>query len=238
MLAVWLVLGSVAILAVGCGGDAASASDAASEQAETRSFASTVNLRTSDLPGFKVVLEAKGNFGPLARPIEECNGGPTFNTADHGVASPLLQKQMVPVQTLSSEVYRTPSPSFAARYLAAAESHRGLACIQREEIRKRARLGGALARGRIEVAALRPPLSGRPVSGVRVWQCLHGSQPCASRDDRSFTDRLWFAAGTYVVALFYIAGPQNEAKGPEPVVLPLERQLTALLYSRAQAHNS
>jgi hypothetical protein len=234
IVAICLLLGATATLVAGCGGDAASASETATEQAETRLFAGTVNLGASDLPGFKVALEAEGSSGPLDRPIEECDGGPIFNAANHGVVSPLLQKQKVPVQTVSSEVYRTLSPSFASGYITAADGRRGLGCVQREEIRKRARLG-SLARGRIEVVALRPPLVDTPVSGVRVWRCLPGSQPCNSRGDRSFTDRLWFAAGPYVVALFYIAGPENEAKGPEPLALPLERQLIALLYSRAQA---
>ena len=62
-----------------------------------------------------------------------------------------------------------------------------------------------------------------------------GAQLCSHRAVRSFTDRLWFAAGHYVVALVYIAGARNEAKGPAPVALPLERRLIALLNNRAQA---
>ena len=63
-----------------------------------------------------------------------------------------------------------------------------------------------------------------------------GIQPCKNSADRSFTDRLWFAAGPYVVTLFYIAPAHNEAKGPDPLALPVERHLIALLYNRAQAH--
>ena len=38
------------------------------------------------------------------------------------------------------------------------------------------------------------------------------------------------------MTLFYIAPPDNEAKGPDPLALPLERHLIALLYNRAEAH--
>ena len=109
-------------------------------------------------------------------------------------------------------------PSIASAYIAAADGGRGLGCLQREEVRKRAASG---LHGNTEVVALAPPLAGAPVSGVRIWRCLPGSQPCRNRDDRSFTDRLWFAAGPYVVTIFYIAPAQNEAKGPEPLALPI-----------------
>jgi hypothetical protein len=90
-------------------------------------------------------------------------------------------------------------------------------------------------RGEIEVAALRRPLGAADTTGARVWRCLAGDQPCGRSSSRSFTDRLWFAAGPYVVALFYIAGARNEAKGSAPVALPLERRLIALLHDRARA---
>lgn len=237
----WLVLGAAATLLAGCGSNAASASNAlsvsnapsAGEQAQARVFAGAVNLRGPDLSGFKVVLEGEGKSGPLNRQIEQCDGGPIFNQANHGVASALLQQPKVPVQTLSSEVYRTPSPSFASDYIKAADSRRGLGCVQREEVRKR---DAVRVSGKSEVVALRPPLAGAPVSGVRVWRCLVREKACKSSPARSFTDQLWFAAGPYIVTLFYIAGARNEAKGPEPLALPLERHLIALLYSRVQAH--
>jgi hypothetical protein len=139
------------------------------------------------------------------------------NGGSRGLASPLLQKQMVPIETVLSIVYPMSDPSSASAYIAAADSQRGLRCIQREESRKTAGLGGRAGRS-IEVVALRSPLSGAPVSGVRVWKCLSGSQPCKSRRSRSFTDRLWFATGRDIVMLAYIAGARNEAKTQAPVV--------------------
>jgi hypothetical protein len=239
IVATWLVLGAAAALAGGRASNAASANDAASEPAETRMFARKVNLRRSDVPGFKVVArtqeEHKAPAGPLPRRVEECDGGPLVNGTSRGIASPLLQKQNVPIQTVLSAVYSMRSPPVASAYITAADREGGLGCLQREEIRKRTGLG-RLARERIEVSALRPLLGGAPVSGVRVWRCLSDSKPCKSRSDRSFTDRLWFAAGPYVVLLVYIAGPRNEAKTPEPVALPVERRIIALLYRRAQEH--
>jgi hypothetical protein len=232
-----LALGAAATLAIGCGSNTASASQTAHEQAQARAFARNVNLRASDPPGFRVALAGESEHGdappgPLPRRVEECDGRPVVNGASRGVASPLLQKESVPIQTLLSVVYPMSDPSTASAYITAASGSRGLGCLQREEVRKRAGLG-ALARGRIEVVALAPPLAGAPVSGVRVWSCLPGPQPCKNRRVRSFKDRLWFAAGPYVVTLFYIAPARNEAKGPEPVALPLERRLVALLYGRA-----
>lgn len=235
--AVWLALaGGAAMLATGCAGSTASARETAGERAQTRAFAGSVNLRSADLPGFKIVFEGEeGRPSPLDRRIELCDGGPLVSTANRGVFSPLLQAQKVPVQTVLSGVYRMKSPSSAAAYLEAADGTRGLRCIEREEVHKRASLSPGV-RGRIEVSALRRPLGAAGISGVRVWNCLPGRQLCSARAVRSFNDRLWFAAGRYVVALFYIAGARNEAKGSEPLALPLERRLIALLHSRAQAH--
>jgi hypothetical protein len=233
--ATWLALASAATLAAGCAGSAASASETAGERAEARAFAGGVNLRPADLPGFKVVFEdEEGRPSPLDRRIERCDGGPIVSAADHGVFSPLLQEQKVPVQTVLSGVYRMRSPSIAAAYIRAADSPQGLRCTEREEVHKRATLPAGV-RGEIEVSALRRPLGAAGASGARVWKCLAGPQPCSRSSSRSFTDRLWFAAGPYVVTLFYIAGAQNEARGQEPVALSLERRLIALLYSRAQA---
>jgi hypothetical protein len=207
-----------------------------------RAFAGKVNLSASDAPGFKVVADTEGQNeagpGPLTRPLEECDRGPLLNSASRGVASPLLQTQSVPIQTVVSAVYPTSNRSVASEYIAAADGRRGMGCILRDELRKRRQVAGRVARERVEVTALRAPLLGAPVHGVRIWSCLPGSRPCGSRSVRSFKDRLWFAAGPYVVTLGYIAGPQNEAKTSAPVALPIERRLIALLYSRTQAHKS
>lgn len=238
VLSAWLALGTAFGLTVGCASNAASANDARSEQAEARVFASEINLRGTDVPGFKIVAatqrENETPPGPLPRRVEECDGGPVVNRASRGIASPLLQTPNVPIQTIVSAVYAMRNPSVASAYLRAGDSDRGLGCLQQEEIRKRARLGAA--RGRIEVSALRPIQEFAAVSGVRVWRCLPSAKPCRYKRDWSFTDRLWFAAGRYVVLLVYIAGPRNEAKTPKPVALPVERRIIALLYGRAQAH--
>jgi hypothetical protein len=236
-LASWTALVAAAALSTGCVGNTASASDAASGQAGARAFADAVNLRVSDMPGFMLVAATLGERGappgPVPRRAEECDGGPHVDGASRGFASSLFQKPSVPIQTVVSAVYPMRDRSSASAYIDAADSPAGLACIQREEIRRSA---AARVRRKSEVVALRPPLAGVPVSGVRVWRCLAGGDTCKSSPTRSFTDRLWFAAGPYVVTLVYIAGPRNEAKGPKPLALPLERRLSALLYSRAQRH--
>lgn len=224
---------------MGCLSNAASPSDVISEQVEARVFASEINLRGTDVPGFKIIDATQGENeappGPLPRRVEECSGGPVVNQASRGVASPLLQTQNVPIQTIVSAVYAMRGPSAASAYLRAGDSDRGRGCLQREEIRKRAALG-AVVRGRIEVSVLRPIPELAAISGVRVWRCFPGSKPCKRRRVRSFVDRLWFAAGRYVVVLVYIAGARNEARTADPVTLPVERRIIALLYGRAQAH--
>jgi hypothetical protein len=234
VVALGLVLGATAVLAAGCASNAASASDAAGVQPEARVFAGGVNLRASDLPGFKALVGlGETGPGPLDRRVEACDGGPFVNAAGRGVVSPLFQQQGA-VQTLFSEVYPMRGPSVALGYIAAADSRRGVGCIRRDELRKRDRLPAGVPRRRIEVSALHPALGGAPVSGVRVWRCLAAPQPCSGRRVRSFIDRLWFATGPYVVMLGFVAGPSNEAKAQQ-ALLPVEHHLLALLYSRAQA---
>ena len=235
-----VVLLAAATLAGGCGSSAASANESSAEQAEFRAFAGAVNLRDSDVPGFKVVLAGEGEQearpGPLPQAAETCDGGPVANLASRGRASALFQTKKLPIQTVVSAVYSWPDASAASAYLAAADSGRGLECLTREEV-KRAGVG-VRTRARIEVVALLPPLAGAPISGVRVWQCLPGSQPCRNRRVRGFTDRVWFGAGRYVVALVYIAGARNEAKNGAPIALPVERRIIALQYGRAQAQKT
>lgn len=237
-IAALLALG-LAAAAGGCGSnDAASAQETAGQRAEARAFAKSVNLSPADLPGSKIVSDAEeGRPSPLDRGAETCDGGPTVDLADRGDFSPLLQRQKtVPVQTVLSGVYRLASPGDAAAYLRAADSPRGRSCIEREETRKRASLPPG-ARGRVQASVLRGPLGAPGITGVRVWRCLTGKQPCSTRRVRGFTDRLWFSTGPYVVTLFYIAvvAPE-EAKGPAPIALRLERHLIALLHSRAEQH--
>lgn len=240
-IAALLALALLPVAAGGCGGnDAASAHETAGQRAEARAFAKDVNLSPADVPGSKIVNEAEeGRPGPLDRGAETCDGGPTVDLADRGDFSPLLQRQRtVPVQTVLSGVYRLASSSDAAAYLSAADSRRGLRCIEREEARKRASLPPG-ARGRVQGSALRGPLGASGVTGVRVWRCLTGKQPCSTRKVRGFTDRLWFSTGPYVVTLFYIAVvAPDEARGPAPVALALERRLIALLRSRAEHHEA
>ncbi len=155
-----------------------------------------------------------------------------MSARERGIVSPLLQHTSAPVQTVVSGVYRMASPSSAAAYVRAAASPRGLRCIEQAEARKGAALPAG-ARGRIGVAALLSPLGSADVAGARRWRCLAGAKPCSGARAGSFTDRIWFASGPYVVALFYIVGARNEAKGSDLRALPLERRLVALLHDRA-----
>lgn len=228
--AVWLVLGAAAGLVGGCAGNTASASGDASEHAEARVFASEVNLRASDIPGFKPLVSlGEGTATPLDRRIEECDGGPILNKASFDVASALFQTQTGSVQTVVSTVTLMRGPSTASGYIAAAVSRRGLGCIQRDERRK------SVTRWEVEVYAPRFSVGGATVSGVRLASCLPAFHDCNTRRVRGFRDRLWFAVGRYVVMLGFVAGPSNGATAQQSL-LPVERHLLAVLYSRAQVH--
>ncbi len=166
-----LVLAAIAVLLAACGSSSHASSTSAPVGADKPianpqaiAYARAVNLRVSDLPGFKLALAGESEHGdapsgPVPRPVEECDGGPVVNGASRGVASPLFQKESVPIQTILSVVYPMRDPSIASAYIAAADADRGLGCVQREEVQKRAASG---LHQKSEVVALDPPLAGAP----------------------------------------------------------------------------
>ncbi len=199
---------------------------------EARLFAGEVNLRASDLPGFKTVLSlGETRSGPLDSRVEACDGGPILEGAVHGFVSALFERQKVPVQTVLSAVYRVHDPSTARRYIRAASGRRGLRCIVHDELAKSA----GLPRLKIALYSLRSSIGGAAISGVRRVRCIDFLRTCERRTPQGFQDRLWFVAGRYVVMLGFVAGPSNPATAHHSL-LPIERRLLALLHDRAQAH--
>jgi hypothetical protein len=231
----WIRLGVPAACACVALGSAAAAFGSGSAAPRLRVFAAAVNLRGSSVPGFKPVLgggEEPAHPGPVAGEVEACDGGPVMPSTSRGVASPLLQKERVPIETIVSAVYSMGSATRADGYLTAADSERGIACVEKAEEKQYAPLH---APETVEAVSLEAPSSLAGVSGVRVWKCLTSAAPCASSSVRSFEDRLWFATGRYVVTLYFIAGARNEAKGAGAVALPVEQRIVALLKRRAAA---
>jgi hypothetical protein len=222
----WLVLAvtGVVLVAASCG------RASASENADARLFGSEVNLRASDLHGFKVEtgLGSEGNPGPLNRRIETCDGGPVAPAGGRGAISPLFQSRR-PVQTVLSAVYRLRSASIASRYVEAADSHRGLRCIQSDDHPE------GVAAPRTAVFDVRAHLGSSVLVGVRSVRCLISASECDGSSVRGFTDRLLFKAGPYIVMLFFVAGPSTETT-PRHALLPIERHLLGRLYSRARKH--
>ena len=172
-----LIVGGVTIAVAGSGSTTAPIT-----KAQAAAYAHTVNLRVSDLPGFKLALAGESEHGdapsgPVPRPVEECDGGPVVNGASRGVASPLFQKQSLPIQNHLSIVYPMRDPSIASAYITAADGDRGLGCLHREEVRKRAASG---LREKSEVVALGPPLAGAPVSACVcgfLWSGIRPARP-------------------------------------------------------------
>ncbi|MFI4977394.1 MAG: hypothetical protein ACHQC8_01760 [Solirubrobacterales bacterium] len=244
-----LALAAVAALAAGCGRNAASASVAAGERAQAHAFAAEVNLQAADVPHFRTVVSLNEPEpppigepeGPLKRQVEQCDGGPIVYQTTVAVPSSIFQStgdtpagQVPRVHTVLSAVYLMGSPSVATSYIAAAQSKRGLKCIERDEAAKRPK------RTRVDVSTLRPPLSAAPAFGLRVGTCLTIFTACRNGHAEEVKDRLWFAAGPYVVMLAFVAGPtvltRGELESAHPVASATERRLLGLLYSRAQAN--
>ncbi len=238
---------ATAFLAAGCGSNAASASVSAADWAQARAFAAQVNLKAADVPRFHTFLSLDEPeplpvgepAGPLKPQVERCDGGPIVDQTTPAVPSPIFQStkdapagQVSRVHTVLSAVYLMSSPSVATSYIAAAQSKRGLKCIERDEARKRAK------KARVDVSTLHPPLAGAAAFGIRVGNCLTIFAACRNGRAEDVRDRLWFAAGPYVVQLAFVAGAtfltRGEREAAHPVASPTERRLLALLYSRAQ----
>lgn len=132
--ALWLVLLAVATVSPGVANSVAS--EPRTSSAGAGGFAAAVNLRASDVPGFKVTLNGGlGHAGPLDQWSERCDGSPVLNMDAHGQVSPIFQKPSS-LQTILSAVYFVGDSSVAARYTKAASSERGPNCLRRDELRE------------------------------------------------------------------------------------------------------
>jgi len=101
---------------------------------EVQEFASKVNLRASDLPGFQPIRglladERTVEYGPLSPGTEKCDGGPILMGGRGGFVSPLFRKRNRATVVVSG-VYSLPDPSLASAYIAAAGSSRGRSCFR------------------------------------------------------------------------------------------------------------
>lgn len=182
--------------------------------------------------GFKAIyLGGEGNPGPLNRRIETCDGGPVAPASKRGSISPLFQR-LYPVQTVVSGVYRMASASASSQYIEAADSPRGLQCIERDNHPAGVAAPNTLA------FDIRVRLGATVLRGVRTVRCFDSTTKCEGKSIMSFTDRIWFKVGSYVVMLFFVAGPSNGMM-PRYALLPIEHRLLARLYqSRSRDQQS
>ncbi len=239
-----LVVGVAALLAAGCGGSSkhsatttatqgghASISDTLVTRAHAVTYAREVNLTASDVPGATVKSSERESPAPKQGAVEyaRCAGGvsPTRRIVD--IKSPSFETSAGSAATVvKSSVEVFASEAAAARNFAAGASARGRGCLARLLPQD---LQGTATGARIgSISTSRLPnllTAGQKSTGVRIATTV-----TASVSGKRVL--------LYVDEFALVAGPAEVDLGAtgisHPVATSTERQLLALLYSRAQAH--
>jgi hypothetical protein len=235
----------------GCGGSSSiSGSHAAAPAATTAGmganavladapgYARKVNLRPSDLPGFRPssiqepgFVVSPGHEGPVSSGafdawIEHCDGGvsPRGSRAVVGYSS-LHSIRVTRVTPAAAEGVRSVVFVFAGQAgaqheLAVLRSARARACLKADGDTKR----GAGSEKRLEISA---PHTAPDIGAYGVsWSAI----PSSFRPPRRrYRDLFAFTSGRALIVL-------DAVSSPRPFDAALEARLLRLLYSRAQAH--
>lgn len=233
-----LVLGAASGLAAGCGGSSASGdggalgASAPITRAQAIAYAHAVNLRAADIP--EMSTSSPEGVAPTPRhpTFARCYGGVSPARRVLKIHSPeFAAGRGAQSQTEASEVEVWPTPSLAARNIAANHTSRYRACFLRfqEGANKNLNKGraGQLLYGPLTVSSLPDLLPGVDGSyGLRITQSLlRGGQVHL----HIYHDVFGFLSGPAEIEL--------TATGlSKPVPLATEKRLLSLLYSRAQAH--
>jgi hypothetical protein len=242
-----VVVCALTVVVSACGGGASSTAPPTPPSA-LLAYAHVVNLRTGDVPGFRLP-RAASNSGEVRAgapaAIVRCDDGLLEGDRTIGDSSPSFHGSLehtingnrvlslLPISTVSSAVYVTPSEALTRRALLAASSSAGRAC-QRRALAEQRGVTVTDESGRAEplltdvsVTALPSPLPGAPVYGERAYGLL-AFGTIAHQRTGSYSDRFAFAAGPHLVVLETFGDPR-------PVPAATERRLLALLYARAVA---
>ena len=220
----------------GAGGKSGAEREGAGEalaQARARAFASAVNLRASDVPGFRRAPKSEQHTAGeqrIERELLSCVGSAGAGRGLAASGSGTFQRQASIVsQSLSSEVSVARTPALAARALATFRSGVLRRCLSHY-------VSGLLDSQRYHGAKISPvttkqgspPAVGTAGSfGLRFTATL----TLHSVPIPLYIDILGFVEGSAEVSLF--------ATGlPEPVPAKIEEQLFSLLLARAKSHKT
>lgn len=248
-----VVLATAGGLAAGCANSSPASSGGVSTaftKAQAIAYADAVNLRAGAVPGFLGGLlphKREITHGPFGGAMERCDGGvvggEVIGIISQGFtrdiarrAPPSAQLSLASDEEVQSAVFLTGSASLASREFAAIDSARARPCLKRlyeEETATKVRKGASAEKplfSHVEISALRSPLRGVSVYGLRM------TAPVALSGTKGhfiyYQDSFGFVIGPALITL--------SVAGYDPGVLPsaTERRLLALLYQRAEAHKS
>lgn len=197
------------------------------KRSEAAAFASAVNLRPADLPGFRASRESVGEAAGEARSAEafkRCVGHAAYIRAIYEASSPTFELKGLPLEVISSDVELARTTRLASEELAAEQSaHTGLCLRPYMETRLRRQHGAGLSVGPVSVSALRPSAPGAAGSfGWRVQAIvtLHGLRLPLQLDLLGFGYR---SATVVLLALSFPREPYGA-----------QRRLFSLLLARAR----
>ena len=205
-------------------------------RAQARSLVRAVNLRASDLPGFKVSSE-KEKEPAAAKNLEHqllhCVGGaPSGHGLAEGSSKEYERETSGTEESIESGVSVAPTAAIAARELQAARDRKTQACLS-HYVTLLFRLlasseGHGLTASPVQISSL--ALSAPGATGDFGWR-MSGSISLHGGKVPFDIDIAGFVAGQAEVTLF-------AAGLPEPVPTATERRLFALLLSRAEVYGT
>ncbi len=202
-------------------------------RAQAQRFATAVNLRASDVPGFRSAPKDEQHTAGeqrIERELLSCVGSAGAGRGLAASGSGTFQRQASIVsQSLSSEVSVAQTPALAARQLAAFRSGRLRKCLSHY-------VSGLLGSQRYHGAKISPVTTKQgspPAAGATGSFGLRFTATLTLRSIRIplYIDILGFVDGSAEVSMF--------ATGiPEPVPARIEEHLFTLLLGRAKTHKT
>ncbi len=237
-----LALAATAMLLAGCGNSTHASSVGAPVGADKPipspqavAYADAVNLRATDVRGLQAARlkpRAETADGPFGDAIDGCESAAARAGVVFGITSQRYVHLSSPLQSVGSGVYYFKSEALAREYLTAAHSPRFAACVKTvasNGAKTVTREGSKVA----EPMFIDLRLSTLPDSlpGVQAYGLRLATDPSLDGHGGSeaYTDFLSLVKGDAVITLTAIGQTH-------PFPAARERQLLALLYSRAETH--
>jgi hypothetical protein len=250
MLVAVLCCAGWSVLVAGCGAGVSHAGDAAHygksrevDRERIRAYAHTINLGATDVPG----MTGRGQEGefdgqPFSAGVERCGGYMVRGGESDSVISPTFIRQPIherkvgpgmtvivaPTEGIYSAVYAMPNATLAQQTAEAAGSARTRACLQLLRDAHPAKFAGK-PYGEIKISALRLQLRETRLYGLREGGTLPATFGDGRKGSHFYVDIVGFVSGRSDIIL-------RMRSTPHPIPVATERQLIALLASRAKTH--